>query len=458
VLHDDVLLAIFDFCVAGNENQLVVTKREVEAWQSLVHVCRRWRSLVFESPRRLNLRLFCTPRTPTRETLDVWPALPLIIWRNIFCSTSVDNIVVALGHSDRVCRIDLLVNGDFQWDKVLAAIQVPFPALTDLQLSSHVSHDETVSVTSDTFGGSAPRLRNLRMGRISFPGIPNLLLSATHLVDLYLYHIPHSGYFSPEAMATCLSVLTSLKTLYLDFLSFRSRPNRKSRRPPPMTRSILPDLTRFWFKGVSEYLEVLVAQIDAPRLDKLFITLLYQINFDTPHLVQFISRTPRLEEPNLAMVGFDVDFAEVRLLPCESDDYGELCVKISCEDTDEQLSSMAQVCAMCLPPLPTVENLRVFPRYAYAASDWKDDVENDQWLELLRPFTAVKSLHLSDEFQPGIAFALQELVGGRTAEVLPSLQNIFLARFERSGPFQENIGQFIAARQLSGCPITISVW
>jgi hypothetical protein len=42
--------------------------------------------------------------------------------------------------------------------------------------------------------------------------------------------------------------------------------------------------------------------------------------------------------------------------------------------------------------------------------------------------------------------------------VLPSLQNIFLARFEPSGPFQEAIGQFVAARQLSNHPFAISVW
>ena len=46
------------------------TKMAIEAWQSLVHVCRRWRCLVFESPRRLNLRLVCAQGTPARQ-LDV---------------------------------------------------------------------------------------------------------------------------------------------------------------------------------------------------------------------------------------------------------------------------------------------------------------------------------------------------------------------------------------------------
>jgi hypothetical protein len=115
---------------------------------------------------------------------------------------------------------------------------------------------------------------------------------------------------------------------------------------------------------------------------------------------------------------------------------------------------------MCLPPLPTVENLRLGDFTVYRALvssglDWNDHNENDQSLELLRPFTAVKSLYLSEEFQADIASALQGLVEGRTTEVLPSLQNIFLAGFERSGDFQEAVGQFMAARQLSGHPIAV---
>jgi hypothetical protein len=68
----------------------------------------------------------------------------------------------------------------------------------------------------------------------------------------------------------------------------------------------------------------------------------------------------------------------------------------------------------------------------------------------------VKNLYLPKEFAPGIAAALQELVGGGITEVLPSLQNVFVKGLEPSGPFQENIGQFVAARQLSGHPIAIS--
>jgi len=76
-------------------------------------------------------------------------------------------------------------------------------------------------------------------------------------------------------------------------------------------------------------------------------------------------------------------------------------------------------------------------------------------LELLLPLFAVKNLYLSKDFAPGIAAALREIVG---TEVLPSLQNIFVKGLEPSGPFQENIGEFVTGGQHTGHPIAISVW
>ena len=104
VLPDDVLLEIFDF--------LGITG--MEAWQSLVHVCRRWRNLVFVSPRRLNLHLFCTLKTPVKDTLDVWPALPLIVMGTVALASGMDNIIAALGQSNRVCQVSLVALANSQ--------------------------------------------------------------------------------------------------------------------------------------------------------------------------------------------------------------------------------------------------------------------------------------------------------------------------------------------------------
>ena len=444
ILPDNVLLEIFDFYVKTYSSH--IEKRMIEAWQSLVHVCRRWRILVLRSPRRLNLRLYCTPNTPARDTLDVWPALPLIVWGTVDLS-STDNIIAAFRQSNRVCQVFLVLLEGWQWEEVLAAMLVPFPELTYLRL---LLDHKTVPVVPDSFlDGSAPRLRIFDSQGIPFPGLPKLLLSATHLVTLSLTDIPHSGYISPEAIVALISVLSSLENLSLQFQSPQSFPDREIQRPPPK-RSVIPTLTFFYFKGVIEYLEDLVTGIDTPQLDKLYITFLNQIDFFTPRLAQFINRIPKLGKRD-ATVQFIDYFARVGLAP------GTVEISISCREPDWQLSSIEQVCNSCLHLLSTVEDLNI--EHEYSKLVWKDDeIENTLWLQLLLPFTAVKNLYLSKEFSPGIAAALKELVGGGITEVLPSLQNIFVEEPEQSGPFQENIEQFVAARQLSDHPIAISVW
>ena len=70
----------------------------------------------------------------------------------------------------------------------------------------------------------------------------------------------------------------------------------------------------------------------------------------------------------------------------------------------------------------------------------------------------MENLYLSEELASRIGSALQELVVGGTAEVLPTLQNMFLEGLESSGAVQESIGQFVSARQVVGHPIAVSRW
>jgi hypothetical protein len=427
------------------------TKRKLDSWQSLVHVCQRWRGLVLRSPRRLNLQLYCTPKTPARDTLDVWPALPLFIQGDV-SETLLDNVIAELEHNDRICRIYL--HCFTATEKLWTAMQVPFPELAALHLTCRWSH---VPVLPDSFlDGSAPCLRYFSLSSIPFPGLPNLLLSATHLVHLWLYDIPHSGYISPEAMVTCLSVLTSLKELHLYFESPQSFPDQESQRPPPPTRFVLPALTSFNFKGVNEYLEELVSQIDTPRLHELSTRFFNDINFDTQELIQFVSRTLTFEAPTEAHVVFGIFTAWVRLQSGASY-FEEFKVEILCRVPDWQLSSIAQISTSSLPLLSTTENLYV-SEDLQSQLDWTNGVENTEWLDLLLPFTALKNLYLSKQFAPRIAPALRELTGGRATVVLPTLQNLFLEGFKPSEPVHQGIGQFISARQLTNRPVAISVW
>ena len=482
MLPDEVLLSIFDFCVdedpfAEGKN----SKKETEAWQLLVHVCRQWRNAVFGSPRRLNLRLFCTGKTPAKDMLDIWPALPILVYgfRHYLSSPTegMDNILAALKHSNRIHKIELVNLYSPQLEKVLETMQDSFPKLTELRLWSN---DETTSVIPDSFlGGSALRLRLLWLKQIPFPGLPKLLLSATHLVELYLEYIPHSGYISPEVIVTALSTLTSLKSFFLGFQSPRSRPDRESRRPPLQTRTVLPALTHLTFKGASDYSEVFMAHIDTPRLYSLYITFTDQNIFGTPQFGEFISRTPMSKGFEKAWVAFEDDeFTQSRVnLSSQTSGYRVLDVKISCGNFDLQFSSLKQFCSSSLPSLSVLEDLHMSYMMYRSSSDSHSNseenfnnmldhientvtiynIENSRWLELLHPFSTAKNLYLSEQiiFMSPIVPALEELVGSRITEVLPTLQNIFL---EWPLKVPEGIEQFVAARQTTTHPIAVSRW
>ena len=445
MLPDVALLEIFDFY----EDEI-----RIEAWHTLVHVCRKWRSLVFGSPRRLKLRLHCTARTPVRETLDVWPVLPIVVRGNSHKLWGVDNIIAALDHNDRICELDLFDNPSSQLEKVLAAMQQPFPELIRLQLRPR---DEAALIDPNSFlGGSAPRLQTLILYRVPFPGLPKLLLSATDLVYLHLWRIPYSGYITPEAVATCLSVLTRLESLLVKFESPRWRPDQDSRNPRLQARSLLPVLTELLFKGVGEYLEDLLARIDAPLLDCLDITLFHQLIFNTPQVTQFIGRAPKFKAHDEARVVFS-DSGVWITLPQTFD--GRLHLGTSCRQSDWQLSSLAQVCSSSFPEtfIPSVERLYILEN-RFLGLHWQDDVEGSQWLELLHPFTSVKGLYISREFTPRFTSALQELVREGVTEVLPALQTLFFEELFPSGPVRETIQQFVAARQDTSHPIAVSLW
>ena len=435
------------------------TKTRIESWQPLVHVCQRWRDLVFGSPRRLNLQLYYDPGRSTRKTLDVWPALPLLIRGDPFKGVAkVDNVISLIEHSDRICHINLFFNTTSQVETLWMAMQVPFPELTLLLLSFGTSSC-VPSLPNSFLGGSAPHLRVLSLNSIPFPGVPKLLLSTTRLVNLWLCNIPRSGYISPEVTATCLSTLTNLESFVLQFESPQSFPDQERRRPPPRTRSILPVLGFFWFKGVSEYLEDLVSRIDTPRFRQLSATFFNDINFDTPELIRFVSRSSALKSPNEAHVFFENLTTSVKLRP-QAIDLEYFQVKISCREPDWQLSSVAEICTISLPLLSTTENLFIYEVLdsLHSQLDWNDGISNIEWLDPLLPFTAVKNLYISKEFVPRIAPALEDMAGGGTTEVLPTLQNLYLEGFQPSESIEEGIERFISARRLIDRPIAISVW
>jgi len=453
-LPDDVLLEVFDFYV--DEVQ------DFDAWHPLVHVCRRWRHIVFASPRRLRVQLYCSFKRPARKMLDVWPPLPLVIANITDDPTSPepedpDNVLAALEHSDRVYDIYLGAVQGHLLESVVGVMEGPFPSLESLVLNSDT--DGPAPVLPDSFlSGSAPRLQSLILGHVQFPAFRRLPLVAGNLVHLRLWDIPGHRYIPPRAIINCLVALTALQSFDLEFSLPPSPPYQPSRLPPPLTRAILPALTSFHVKGVSEYLEDIVALIEVPLLNDFGVTFFNQLMFNNPQTLQFISRAERIKVSNRATVILSLDTIVLKFSQkTETVNHTGLEIVISSTQTDWQLSSLAQICVWSLPHLSTLERLDICDD-RHSSPEWQDDMENDQWLELVQPFTAVKDLHLSKDVAQRFAPALQELTEERVAEMLPALQNLFLEELQTSGPIHKATGQFVAARQLSDHPVALHNW
>jgi hypothetical protein len=418
ILPDDVLLRIFNFYQVASLDGLdefdLMFKHH---WHRLIHVCWRWRCIVFASPNFLDLKLVCGPWTRV-ETTAIWPPLPTIIRNLVDYPMPEDyDFDAAVANHNHVYEIDLFHLSSSQLRRLASAMQQQFPALIHLFLESASDSRPAPALPDSFLGGLVPRLQSLELYSIPFPALPKLLLSATDLVSLTLRNIPHSGYFSPEAIVTGLAVLANLKSLAIAFKSPRSLPNKKNRRPPPPTRTALPALTHFCFHGVSEYLEDLAARIDAPLLDSIQIKFFHQLIFDTPQLAQFMGHATRFQALNKARLVFDDDGVRVEsLLPSLTSR-----LRISCRGLDWQLSSLAQVLTSFTPSVYRVEQLYIFSS-GYLPSRLQDEIENMQWLEIFHPFTAVKKLFVCKEFAPCIGSAPQDRVWERVASVLPTLE------------------------------------
>ena len=456
VLPDDVLLQIFDFCGVGDHPPEFPVHPVLE-WHRLVHVCRRWRQIIFSSPLRLDLSLLCKQGTPVRENLGLWPAFPIIVhyadyphyFPNI-SSQDEDNIIAALEHPDRVRRLKFPMTRSLSGKLRTiprAHWQEPFPILTQLWLSSE---DGCARVLHRAFlGGPAPRLREIHLEGVFFPTLPTLLSSASDLVVLHLHRLPHTWYVSAEAMVASLAALTKLHDLSIDFIFTWSTylPDQTGRAVPP-TRVVLPVLTLFKFQGVSGYLEDLVAQIDAPCLTYIQIKCFDRFAFQVPQLFRLICQTQIFEQALTmnAEVHFCYSFVKISLFSGPVPSHRVFFdFQISCQGLYLQVSHLAEALSQSSMILFNVHDLSMLMNGLQL-----EDVDNIRWLALLRRFTAVETL-VCTGIAHSIADALNEVTAAMAPEILPALRLLRMIT-ERAGCVKE----FVVARQLSGLPpITI---
>jgi hypothetical protein len=427
-------------------------------WHPLVHVCRRWRYIVFQSPLRLHLQLVCNGNTPLKKTLDVWPrSFPIVIQESgSRLPLSGANIIAALEHHDRVSEIDLYTTSTVL-KRLYRVMKKPYPVLTHFEL---ISNSKSALVLRDTLlGGSAPRLETLSLMGISFPALPKWLPFCLNLVVVQLERIPNTGYISPEAMATALSALTKLKVVRIGFESPASRPDPGNRFPSSFTRAVLPALTRLHFHGASEYFEDLVARIDTPAITSLKTWFFNQLEFDIPHLLQFISRTQIPGSFEQAKLYFQDRRAYIHVghrdPPGGEEFWIALSIVISCHALDWQVACLAQICGNISPFLSNVERILINTGYFndVVFSDWKDYVDNPRWVEIFHAFSALQHMNIPPRLGGIIGSALQELTEERVMDALPMLRHLYLPPPSEST--QQAIQPFISSRQRCNRPVTV---
>jgi hypothetical protein len=273
ILPDDVLLDIFDRY--GEDNLYFHTWW----WETLVYVCRRWRNVVFASPRRLHLLLTCNGGTPTRRSLDIWPPFPSVVtcfqW-DVRNEKGVDNIMAALEHRDRVSEITL-DGPSFVLERFVAVMRGPFPALTHVRLSLS---EWGALVLSETFlGGFSPSLRSFTlMGLVSgvtqayFVFESACLSSPSGHPSCWVYFTRRHGHL-PSWIAQSRSPFDWIPISF----THSDRTN-----PPPPTRVVLPTLNYFECEGDRKYLGDFVARIDTPLLDSCDISAFDDLILDIP--------------------------------------------------------------------------------------------------------------------------------------------------------------------------------
>jgi len=408
-----------------------------------VHVCLRWRQLIFASPRSLRLEILCTPKIPVRRSLGIWPPFPISVRHDTWdLDGNNENTIAALKHRDRVFEISINCLRRPVLERLTAEMLEPFPALTSLYLGYR--GDIGPVLPEALFGGFTRTLQTIVLAGVAFPALPILLLSAVQLTSLQLWRTPTTGYISPEVMATCLAALPNLEDLRIEFQSCRDHMSA-----PSTTRSILPSLTCFHFKGTSEYSENLAARIDAPILQTLSITFCDDVS-GVPQLYQFLSSMEIREPPNRVVVVFDYWRVDLTFMPSNN---FELAIK--CENLAGQVSSMAAVCRDLSPILSRVERLDLHGKRLPSLKDDDTTPTSLQWQILFHPFITVQSLNISKKLEPLVIPALEELTRERVTAVFPKLSTLFLEGVQPSGSARDAIETFVTAREFSNNPVAI---
>jgi hypothetical protein len=438
-LSDAVLLNIFRYYL----------HKSPRLWPRLVHICRKWRHIVFASQQTLHLRLFCAPGTPVLKTLDCWPPFSIVMAYG--GSLAVDppapedeiNLIAALKRSDRVSSISLTVTTSLLVK--LYAIERSFLALDDLIL---LSLDSVPLTLPSTFLWGR-RLRRLHLTRIGIPGLLQLLRSSSKLVDLQLHEALNPWYFSIEELTDALSGLAQLRSLH-----FTSTNDHVPPPSPTDRRVVLPALTRLKFRGSNKTLDRLILRMDAPRLEDIQVTVPrnYADDHDLSRLGEFVDRIEMHKSHHQARILSSEHAISISL----TQPGAPTCFKarLLCKPHD-QLQAIHEAFCDFSALLLSVEDLCISATQTLTVEGGY--YNNYRWQRFFKSFPSVKWLHLDVNDSTDILCALQlEGTSFTPKTVLPAPYKLYLPQpGPRHAPLSDTVVSLMTSRWRSGNPIGV---
>lgn|SRR6267142_461241 len=244
-------------------------------------------------------------------------------------------------------------------------------------------------------------------------------------------------------MVTSLTALSNLESLLIAF-RFPQSPPLPTSLPPPI-RVVLTALTFLHLDCGFGYSEDLISRIDTPRLNNLRV-------FIAKRRLRWPFTTPQ----------FHRSYTKARAdqhVPWSSRVIN--CVRVGTYIPNAKLGTPADD-SQESPLLSHIEEIEMCGDYPsrLVVVQWESysDLNPSQWLRLFHLLIGVKRLRVSKRLVPRIGSALQELVGGRTMEVLPALRDLALEGLQPFEPAPQGMTSFIDARELSGHPVEILDW
>lgn len=496
-LPDDILLEIFDhyrLVCAGDWPRL-------QGWYKLAHMCRRWRRLVFASSLRLNLQLRCTFRMRVIDMINYSPPFPLVLdygprLLKTWTPEDEDGLLFALLHLSRANEIMLSAPQSTLAEMTAAMIEAA-PRLEYLTLHSQCAE---FVLPKSFLDGDAPQLRHLILSGVSLATLHPLLPSATSLVSLVLEGVPPSAYFSPDSLVAHIRSMPLLQTLSIGFLSAVPRPGFRGERflpPGQIPRVELPALTQLIYRGVSAYIEALLARIRTPLVQDIDITLFNQLTLRLPRISAFIHDLESFQ-PTRARVDFAESSAHVIVVSAPdpapqpsaiATESPDVSLSVSCARLDFQVSAMAQICnglsstGAGVPAhhhhlLPIEELTLGFHQGEQQTPTEQRDhddevvVDPELWRALLSPFRRVRTLRVHVALAALLESALRSrpsygpavpVVGDQQQQqmLLPELRTVVLLHGDRDderamlASTSEALNALVDERDRAGHPVNV---